>query len=87
MSKAFGFFLRLFLCFVGARFLLQAVDVPGRAALVGLTLLFLANVYWFSHLIFRDRKAAPADVAPPPSPPAAAPAAEAPPVDPPPPQV
>ena len=57
MSAAFSFFLRLFLCFVVARFLLQAIGVGGRDYLVGLTLLFLANVYWFSYLVFRDRTA------------------------------
>ena len=57
MSTAFSFFLRLFLCFVAARFLLQAIGVGGRGYLVGLTLLFLVNVYWFSYLVFRDRTA------------------------------
>jgi hypothetical protein len=57
MSTAFSFFLRLFLCFVAARFLLQAIGVEGRDYLVGLTLLFLVNVYWFSYLVFRDRAA------------------------------
>ena len=55
MSTAFSFFLRLFLCFVAARFLLQAIGVEGRNYLVGLTVLFLVNVYWFSYLVFRDR--------------------------------
>jgi hypothetical protein len=55
MSTVFSFFLRLFLCFVAARFLLQAIGVEGRDYLVGLTLLFLVNVYWFSYLVFRDR--------------------------------
>ncbi len=58
MSAVFRFFLRLFLCFVAARFLLQAIGVEGRDYLVGLTILFLANVYWFSYLVFRDRPAA-----------------------------
>ena len=57
MSTAFSFFLRLFLCFVAARFLLQAIGVEGRGYLVGLTGLFLVNVYWFSYLVFRDRTA------------------------------
>lgn len=61
MSTAFSFFLRLFLCFVGAKFLLHAIDVEGRGYLVGLTILFLVNVYWFSYLVFRDRTAAPAE--------------------------
>ena len=87
MSTAFSFFLRLFLCFVAARFLLQAIGVEGRDYLVGLSLLFLVNVYWFSDLVVRDRTA-PAGEAksdPPGSPLAAAPETEAPPVDPAPP--
>ncbi len=60
MSTAFSFFLRLFLCFVAARFLLQAIGVEGRNYLVGVTILFLVNVYWFSYLVFRDRSAPPA---------------------------
>jgi hypothetical protein len=55
MGTAFSFFLRLFLCFVAARFLLQAIGVEGRNYLVGFTFLFLVNVYWFSYLVFRDR--------------------------------
>jgi hypothetical protein len=61
MSTAFSFFLRLFLCFAGAKFLLQAIGVGGRSYLVGLTLLFLANVYLFIYLIFRDRLAPPVE--------------------------
>jgi hypothetical protein len=64
MSTAFSFFLRLFLCFVAARFLLQAIGVEGRGYLVGLTVLFLVNVYWFSYLVFRDRNVPPAATAP-----------------------
>jgi len=84
MSAAFSFFLRLFLCFVAARFLLQAIGVEGRGYLVGLTLLFLINVYWFSYLVFRDRTASrvAADRNPAGSPVAAAPKAEGPPVEP-----
>ena len=61
MSTAFSFFLRLFLCFAGAKFLLQAIGVGGRSYLVGLTLVFLANVYLFSYLVFRDRTPAPSE--------------------------
>jgi hypothetical protein len=57
MSAVFSFFLRLFLCFVAARFLLQAIGVEGRNYLVGLTIVLLINVYWFSYLVFRDRPA------------------------------
>jgi len=84
MSTAFSFFLRLFLCFVAARFLLQAIGVEGRDYLVGLTLLFLVNVYWFSYLVFRDRTAPKVEAKrdPPGRPMAAAPEAEEPPVNP-----
>jgi hypothetical protein len=87
MSTAFSFFLRLFLCFVAARFLLQAIGVEGRDYLVGLTLLFLVNVYWFSYLVFRDRTAPAIEVKSAQSdhPMAAAPEAEEPPVNPAPP--
>jgi hypothetical protein len=61
MTTAFSFFLRLFLCFVGAKFLLHAIDAESRGYLVGLTILFLVNVYWFSYLVFRDRTASPAE--------------------------
>jgi len=59
MSTAFSFFLRLFICFAGAKFLLQAIGADSRSYLVTLTLIFLANVYLFSYLIFKDRTKAP----------------------------
>lgn len=62
MNTVFSFFLRLFFCFVGAKFLLQAIGVGGRGYLVGLTILFLVNVYWFSYLVFRNRTDSPAQV-------------------------
>jgi len=84
MSTAFSFFLRLFLCFAGAKFLLQAIGVGGRSYLVGLTLLFLANVYLFSYLVFRDRMPPPTEVAnpQPPAPVGPPPAKEEPPDNP-----
>jgi hypothetical protein len=85
MSTAFSFFLRLFLCFVAARLLLQAVGVGGRGYLVGLTILFLVNVYWFSYLVFRDRTAPEVHRDPPGSQIAAAPETEDPPMPPAPP--
>jgi hypothetical protein len=83
MGKAFSFFLRLFLCFVAARFLLQAIGVEGRDYLVGLTVLFLVNVYWFSYLVFRDRMVPAAEAKRDPLP--AGPEASGPPVNPAPP--
>jgi hypothetical protein len=56
MSAFFGFFLRLFICFVAAKFLLNAVGVTSREYLVVLTGLLLANVYWLSHLLFREQR-------------------------------
>ena len=87
MSAVFSFFLRLFLCFVAAKFLLQAIGVEGRDYLVGLTVLFLVNVYWFSYLVFRDRTppAAESQRDPRRSPVAGGPEAEDPPVKPEPP--
>jgi hypothetical protein len=55
MGALFSFFLRLFLCFVAAKFLLHAVGVESRQYLIGLTVLLTANVYWLSYLVFRDR--------------------------------
>jgi hypothetical protein len=55
MGALFRFFLYLFICFVAAKFLLQAFGVESRQYLVGLTAVLLANVYWLSHLAFRDR--------------------------------
>jgi len=70
MTTAFSFFLRLFLCFVGAKFLLHAISVEGRGYLISLTILFLVNVYWFTYLVFRDRtdSLSQANDTPPPSP-------------------
>ncbi|HEX9884111.1 MAG TPA: hypothetical protein VGA79_09115 [Desulfobaccales bacterium] len=57
MGALFSFFLRLFICFVAAKFLLHAVGVESRQYLIGLTVLLTANVYWLSYLVFRDRGA------------------------------
>jgi hypothetical protein len=55
MKIAFGFFLRLFACFVGAKFFLRFLGVESRLSLVGLTALLTANIYWFDFLEYRDR--------------------------------
>lgn len=57
MNFVFAFFLRLFICFVAAKLLVQAVDLDGRIYLLSLTILFLINVYLFDFLVFRDRRA------------------------------
>jgi hypothetical protein len=54
MKIFFIFFLRLFICFVAAKFLLRALDLDHRAYLIGLTAIFLGNIYWFDFLEYRD---------------------------------
>jgi hypothetical protein len=51
----YSFFFRLFLAFLAARILTLLVGWPGRPALVGLTLLFLGNIYLFDYLDYRSR--------------------------------
>jgi hypothetical protein len=55
MKVFFIFFMRLFICFVAAKFLLRALDLDSRAYLIGLTAIFLGNIYWFDFLEYRDR--------------------------------
>ncbi len=55
MKVFFIFFLRLFFCFVAAKFILQALGWDSRAYLIGLTLLLLGNIYWFDFLQYRGR--------------------------------
>ncbi len=55
MGALFRFFLFVFICFVAAKFLLQALGVVSRQYLVGLTVVLLANLYWLRYLVFRDR--------------------------------
>jgi hypothetical protein len=55
MHAVFGFFLRLFVCFIAAKFFLRVIDQDGRLLLVGLTTLLTANLYWFDLVAQRDR--------------------------------
>ncbi len=55
MKLLFLFFLRLFFCFVAAKFLLRLLGLDSQPCLIGLTLIFLANLYWFDFLEYRDR--------------------------------
>ncbi len=57
MKAAFSFFLRLFICFVAAKLVVQAVDLNSRDYLLALTILLLVNVYLLDYLVFRDRRA------------------------------
>ncbi len=55
MQRLFSFCLRFFISFILAKLILQAVGVESRQYLVGLTLLFTANVYLFDYLSSRKR--------------------------------
>jgi hypothetical protein len=55
MAFVFSFFLRLFFCFLAAKLILLAFGSQSRNYLLGLTVLFLANVYWLDYLSQRGR--------------------------------
>jgi len=55
MSFLWSFCFRLLLCFLAARFILLVFGIEPRGYLVGLTLLFLANVYLLEVLVFRQQ--------------------------------
>ena len=55
MNLVFSFFLRLFICFVAAKLVVQAVDLNSRDYLLALTVLFLVNAYLFDYLVYRNR--------------------------------
>ena len=55
MKAFFIFFLRVFVCFVAAKLILRALGLDQRAYLIGLTLIFAANLYWFDFLEYRGR--------------------------------
>jgi hypothetical protein len=79
----FSFFARLFFAFLAARILTLLVGWEGRPALVGLTLLFLANIYLFDYLDYRSRTSWRRQASPrPPAPPILPAAAPEPPPEP-----
>ncbi len=55
MNSFFTFFLRLFICFVAAKFLLRPLGLDSKAYLIGLTAVLTGNIYWFDYLEYRDR--------------------------------
>ncbi|MDD2902091.1 MAG: hypothetical protein PHU44_06615 [Syntrophales bacterium] len=55
MKPFFIFFLRVFVCFVAAKFILRALGLDQRTYLIALTLIFTGNLYWFDFLEYRDR--------------------------------
>ena len=67
MNLAFSFFLRLFVCFVGAKLVVLAADLNSRIYLVSLTVLLLVHVYLLNFLVFRPGladRAGPSEAAP-----------------------
>ena len=57
MQPVFHFFFRLLFAFLAAKFLGCFFGLAGLGPLVGLTLLFLGNVYLFDYLDYRSRTA------------------------------
>ena len=55
MKLFFIFFIRLFFCFVVAKFILRVLGLDTRGYLLALTVLFMGNIYWFDYLEYRDR--------------------------------
>ncbi len=82
MQHIFTFFIRLLFAFLAAKFLTRLFGLEGLGYWLGLTLAFLANVYFFDYLdsrgqyIFRRRLTPRQDTPPSPPPP---PSAETPP--------
>ncbi len=61
MNFVFFLFLRLFICFVAAKLVVQAVDLDSRGYLLGLTAVLLINVYLFDYLVYRQRSSPPSN--------------------------
>jgi hypothetical protein len=57
MQPVFHFFFRLLFAFLAAKFLGLVFGLTGIGPLIGLTLLFLGNVYLFDYLDYRSRTA------------------------------
>jgi hypothetical protein len=57
IQPIFHFFFRLLFAFLAAKFLGRFFGLAGLGPLIGLTLLFLGNVYLFDYLDYRSRTA------------------------------
>jgi hypothetical protein len=57
MQPIFHFFFRLLFAFLAAKFLGRFFGLSGLGPLIGLTCLFLGNVYLFDYLDYRSRTA------------------------------
>lgn len=54
MSTMFGFCLRFLISFFVAKLLLRSLDLDRIAYLLGLSLLFTLNLYWFDFAKYSD---------------------------------
>ena len=57
MRYIFTLFFRLFFAFLAAKFLARFFGLESLVSLIGLTCLFLGNVYLFDYLDYRSRTA------------------------------
>jgi hypothetical protein len=57
MQPIFSFFFRLLFAFLAAKFLARFFGLESLAPLLGLTLLFLGNIYLFDYLDYRSHTA------------------------------
>ena len=57
MQPIFHFFFRLLFSFLAAKFLGRFFGLEGIGPLIGLTLLFMGNIYLFDYLDYRSRTA------------------------------
>jgi hypothetical protein len=55
MQQVFSFFFRFLLAFLAAKFLARFFGLQGWGSLLGLTALFLVNIYLFDYLDYRSR--------------------------------
>jgi len=55
MKLIFGFIFRLFLAFLAAKLVTAIFGLPSLEALLGVTALFLANIFLFDYLDYRSR--------------------------------
>jgi len=55
MKQIFGIVFRLFLAFLAAKLVTSLFGLPSLEALLGITALFLANIFLFDYLDYRSR--------------------------------
>jgi len=55
MNTLFGFSLRFLVSFIAAKLLLRSLELDRLGWLLGLSLLFTANLYWFDFTKYSDK--------------------------------